>query len=573
MTNLYKFLFVLTALFTAMSAQAADGRFTIEANHPDQISVTMIKGYGGDTVTFTPQGKVFTVEYDNWWDITITPKKGFHVTSITGVDSKGKPVEKENAGWRYNQENFTYTIYSSTSGTILNGYQFKVDSDVYVAPQWNISVDINHPEALSQGTFKVGIETVTAVKGDNRVTINPDQGKFFDAILTPSVETATLTLNGSTITPDTTSDGRLKYKFDLVENAKVVLNATMENPVCWLDCNGVDHIIASYPDTDTSYTLKEGRQELQYTVGSTLRVYAAEGYRLVYSDNMSYDSYTKSYTVTFTGGQSGQTYTIKAEEYVEPVARVVLNLTDPSLVTYVAFSPGYNPHRTFEAGDNLYTYNLEEINSMEIDYKAEKEDDVISACNDQVLTITKDTYGDFISEIALTTPGEYWIAVRERLTGDWAGTPSWAQTDTTLNDAKVNFTLGFNPGGVIEPADASKRIELMRGAEKVCDIGAVMHHGELWMSYGDTELTSGDYTVKVPAGMWKVNGALLGELTYGFKVERPDDGIEDIFDGHNATSHVYSIDGRLAAPAATPEALRSLEPGIYIVAGKKILVK
>lgn len=57
MTNLYKFLFVLTALFTAMSAQAADGKFTIEANHPDQISVTMIKGYGGDTVTFTPQVK------------------------------------------------------------------------------------------------------------------------------------------------------------------------------------------------------------------------------------------------------------------------------------------------------------------------------------------------------------------------------------------------------------------------------------------------------------------------------------------------------------------------------------
>ena len=574
MSKIYKFLLTLAVVCAGLNAEAADGKFTIECNNPDQITVTMKKGYSGSTETIVPEGNVFTLEFENYWDIYITPKDGFHVTSLTGVDGTGANIEKDNAGWKYDNINFSYSIYSSKYGTFLDGYKFKVESDVYVAPQWNISVNVNHPEAFAQGTFKVGKETVTAVQGENKITINPDQGKLFSAILTPSVNAVTLTQNGSVVTPEETYDGRFKYEFDLVENANIVLNATMENPVCYVDCKNAGKIIAYYPDTETSYVLNEGHNELTYTVGSKLRVYAAEGYRLICSDNMSYDSSTKSYVVSFTGGQSGQTYTIEAEEYIEPIAHIILNLTDPTLVTYVGFSPGYNPVRSFKEGDNEYKYNTDEINMMEIDYKAETETDVISACNDQVLTVTKDFYGDFISEIPLKEAGEYWIAVRQRLTGDWAGTATWTRTSNEYEGGRIDFTLDFNPGGVLEIADETQHIELLKGTEKVCELGVLMHHGQLWLSYGDAALTAGKYTVKVPAGMWKVNGALLGEQTFDFDYDGGASGMKDVFSNNLDTkSPVYAIDGRLVAPVATPEVVKSLGRGLYIIGGKKIIVK
>lgn len=532
----------------------------------------MQKGYGGEIVDIPAEGKVFTVEYENYWDIFIAPADGYRVSSITGVDGKGLAIEKENAGWTYDSKTFTYTIYSSNYGTNLNGYQFKVQTETYVAPKWDINVNINNVEALSGGQFSVGIQTVKAVNGDNKVSINPDQGKGFEATLTPSVQTATLTLNGTTVVPDTTYDGRLRYRFDLEGNSNIVLNATMENPVCYIECDDPAHMTAYYPDAETVYPLKAGRQELTYTVGSTLAVYPAEGYKLVCSDNMSYDQSTKSYSVRFTGGQSGQTYKIESQVYVAPIAHITLNLTDADLVTYVGFTPGYNPHRSFEKGDNYYEYNLEDVNMMEVDYNAETEDEIIAACNDTVLAIGKDFYGDLCSEIALTTPGEYWIAVRPRLTGDWSGEATWLECDTTIGDFKANYIVSFNPGGVLENANAEANVELLGTAGKVADVNARMHHGDLLLYVDKEDLKAGVYTVSIPAGMWRVNGASLSAATRSFEVEDVSVGSIGI-DANTADMPVYSIDGRIVAPAANEEAIRALAPGLYIIGGKKMIIK
>ena len=74
--------------------------------------------------------------------------------------------------------------------------------------------------------------------------------------------------------------------------------------------------------------------------------------------------------------------------------------------------------------------------------------------------------------------------------------------------------------------------------------------------------------------MWKVNGALLGEQTFDFDYDGGASGMKDVFSNNLDTkSPVYAIDGRLVAPVATPEVVKSLGRGLYIIGGKKIIVK
>lgn len=565
MTRILKSILALFALAAPLAAQAADGTFTIAVDDPARVTVTMQHGYGGDIETFTPVGNVFTVDYGTYWDVFITPKEGFRVKSITGKKSSGAAIDSENAGWKFNVDNDSYSIYGS-SFNVLNGNQYTVETEVYTAPSWNITVDINDIKALSGGTFKAGNSTITAVAGENKFTINPDKGKACNMILTPSVLTAQLTLNGNVVVPDTSYTGALQYKFDLTDNAVVKLNATMENPVCYIVADDPAHIVATYPNSETPLTLKKGRNELTYTVGSTLTLAAAEGYKLNCSDNLTYNSSSKTYSVYFSGGQSGQEYIVNSEVYVAPMAYVTLNLVDSTLVTYANFTPGYNPVRTFFVGDNKYEYNTDDVNHMEIDYKGDSENEIIAACNDTLLEISKSFYGDLCSQIDLKA-GEYYIAVRARLSGDFTGTYSLES-----DEKHELWTLSFNPGGILEIADATATVDLLSDGKKVATAQTEIKKGIAYMAFsGIDTLPNGTYTVSVPAGMFRVNGALAPAASKAFEVHN-EDSVESIF-APDARHDVFAIDGRIVCRDADASLIRSLAPGIYIVAGKKLIIK
>lgn len=91
----------------------------------------------------------------------------------------------------------------------------------------------------------------------------------------------------------------------------------------------------------------------------------------------------------------------------------------------------------------------------------------------------------------------------------------------------------------------------------------VIKNGTATLSFPVRDLDEGKYTVEIPAGMFKVNGALLGCYTQEFNVSKPIDGIDTILSDGTVTD-IYSIDGHLVAPQTDAAALRELAPGIYI---------
>lgn len=566
MINLYKLSAALLLAASAATSYAADGTLTIKVSNPSEIEVSIKKGYSSEPEIIAPQGDRYVVEFEHYWDIFITPREGYKVANITGVTASGDKIDKPNAGWTFNSDDFSYSIYSSSYSNNLSGYSYDVVTEAYVAPQWTVSVDINNPAALSGGVFKAGKETVAATTGVNSLVINPDQGKTFEANMTYSVKEATLTFNGNVVEPDITYDGRFTYKFDLEENSVIKIDAVMETPVCYIVCPDPAHVKAFYPDGETPLTLSEGRTELTYTVGSTLRLMPDAGYRLKCSDNLTYDSYTKTYSVYFTGGQGGQEYAVEAEVYTEPTANITVNLADAGIVSYIGFTPGYNPHRSFEVGDNVYSYNTEDVNMMEIDYSATSEDEVIAACNGKVLEIGHDRYGALCSEISLEA-GNYWIAVRKRLSGDYNGAVTF-----TGNEEHTLFTLEFNPGGVIEQASDALTASLLSGGTAIADLPMTFDKGMAYITVDTEPLSKGEYTVSVPAGMLKVNGAVLGAQTAVFTYDK-NDAISEIETAPTASKAIYGIDGRIISDKATPEAIESLRPGLYIIGGKKVIIR
>lgn len=563
MLKIYRFIqaLTLTAVGT-LTASAADGSFVIE---PDNASHIIVQTGNPKTDVPAVDGK-FNVSYTNWVDVIITPADGFIIESIVGYNHSGTPVNQENGGWKYNSSDYSYSIYS-TSSNPHNGFRYVVTTRPYIRPSWNISVTINNVKALAGGIFKAGKETITAENGENKFTINPDNGKAFSMDLTRSVKSATLTFNGNVQVPDTSYDGHLQYKFDLTDNSTITLEATLENPVCHIDVNDPSKVLAYYPDADTRYDFKAGRNDFTYEVGKTLTLYAAEGYKLECSDNFEYNSSTKAYSIYFRGGESGVVYTVNTVEYTAPIANINLNVDDPALLTCVFFRPGFNIVRQFNAGDNLYSHNTEDISSMEIDYSVENSEEIIAACNDRILEITTDIYGDLISEINDLKAGDYFIAVRRRLAGDYAG-----QTTITSDSTHAVWTLSFNPGGVLEIADENASIDMIKDNMTIASAQVVMKNGTASLTFPVRNLVPGDYTVSVPAGMFRVNGASLPRQTSEFTIEQNNDGVNSVFiDG--TLVDVYSIDGRIVIRQADADALRHLAPGLYIAGGRKFIVK
>lgn len=557
---------VAIAATLAIPVSAADGSFVIEPDNASHIMVKTQSGYSSPKVDVTPSDGKFTVSYDNWEDVFIIPAEGFIVESIVGYNSRGAMVEQENGGWKYDSSDYSYSIYS-TSSNPHNGFRYVVTTKPYTRPSWNVSVNINNVKALSGGVFTAGNETITPIDGENNFSINPDQGKSFSMNLTKSVINANLTFNGTIQVPDTSYDGRLQYKFDLVDNSKIALDATLENPVCYVEVADPSKIIAYYPNTDSKFEFKAGRNDFTYEVGNTLTIYPAEGYKLECSDNFEYNSSSKAYSIYFQGGEGGKVYTVNAVEYVAPMADITLNVDDPSLISCLFFRPGFNSIREFNAGDNKYSYNTEEITSMEIDYSVDNPEEVIAACNDSLLEISTDFYGDLISEINNLKAGEYYVAVRRRISGDYTG-----HTTLVSDTTHAIWTLSFNPGGILEIADSNIMAGMIKDNMTIASAQTVIKNGTATLSFPVRDLDEGKYTVEIPAGMFKINGALLGRYTQEFSVSKPIDGIDAILSDGMVTD-IYSIDGRLVAPQADAAALRDLAPGIYIACGRKFIVK
>ncbi len=60
---------------------------------------------------------------------------------------------------------------------------------------------------------------------------------------------------------------------------------------------------------------------------------------------------------------------------------------------------------------------------------------------------------------------------------------------------------------------------------------------------------------------------------YAFYTIKETLGIEDVAVGANKASNVYDIYGRTVLRNANADAVNSLESGIYIVNGKKVLIR
>lgn len=142
-------------------------------------------------------------------------------------------------------------------------------------------------------------------------------------------------------------------------------------------------------------------------------------------------------------------------------------------------------------------------------------------------------------------------------------TPSWTAGNITLTDANGNAIALNDPEAVI-PAD------------KASDWSYVPT--EWTVSLKEELTTIGAYTLTIPAGYFNIGstqGQVLSskETVVVFNITEEARGIKGIALDADADVVVYNVAGVVVANGKASEVLKSLTKGIYIVNGKKYVVK
>lgn len=484
-------------------------------------------------------------------DFVLTPRPGFLIESITAYEADGSIRDPH--GWRYNSTDDSYSIYFiSTTPAAKYVVKTKVDD----APVYSLTISFDNAGCAKGNKFKIGNTEYAVQEGTQTVTYNPNKGKQFHMQLRPSVQSVTFTRNGVAREPEgTMSDGTRTYKFDLGETENISVATVMEVPEFFLTIDDPTHVKVYFPDSSTELTdLTAGENRLLYAEDDRLLIEATEGYKVNEIVNMDYNSYGEYYYYDFSDGDSGMRFNVTTQKFTPPTATVTLNMDNLGIVNYIGLESN---SWDFVLGDNDYTFRTDKVSKISIFYKTSYEDKVIATCNGEELTIQSNAWGSPYSEIPTAEGEHYRIVVRE-LMSEYTGTAT-----ASSDDNKV-WNVNFTNAGIIRAtgADGARIVSATRTEYQ--PLSTEIGESDVKYTFEDG-IPAGDYTLEIPAGAYTINGAPSPAVSHDFTIQMV--GIDGIAADSDNEPVIYTIDGRRINSAA------GLEPGLYIINGKKTIIK
>lgn len=484
-------------------------------------------------------------------DFVLTPRPGFLIESITAYEADGSIRDPH--GWRYNSTDDSYSIYFiSTTPAAKYVVKTKVDD----APVYSLTISFDNAGCAKGNKFKIGNTEYAVQEGTQTVTYNPNKGKQFYMQLRPSVQSVTFTRNGVAREPEgTMPDGTRTYKFDLGETENISVATVMEVPEFFLTIDDPTHVKVYFPDSSAELTdLTAGENRLLYNDGDRIRIEATDGYKVNEIVNMDYNSYGEYYYYDFSDGDSGMRFNVTTQEFTPPTATVTLNMDNLGIVNYIGLESN---SWDFVLGDNDYTFRTDKVSKISVFYKTSYEDKVIATCNGEELTIQSNAWGSPYSEIPTAEGEHYRIVVRE-LMSEYTGTAT-----ASSDDNKV-WNVNFTNAGIIRAtgADGARIVSATRTEYQ--PLSTEIGESDVKYTFEDG-IPAGDYTLEILAGAYTINGAPSPAVSHDFTIQMV--GIDGIAADSDNEPVIYTIDGRRINSAA------GLEPGLYIINGKKTIIK
>lgn len=206
------------------------------------------------------------------------------------------------------------------------------------------------------------------------------------------------------------------------------------------------------------------------------------------------------------------------------------------------------------------------------------------------------SFGKITFPSAVTTPGEYVLTVDE---GSWM---CWYD-DAESPEIKFYYTIegagevekNYFSDPIISPAPGEvssleefviefpylegakpemegflwRFISLNDYSATACDVN---DNNQLVITF-DKMTVDGEYTLSILTGVVSYDGVDSSKMTFKYTLKyNPEDGV-DMINADSEGCSVYDVAGRLVMTNSTSEAISNLQPGIYIINGKKYIKK
>lgn len=474
-------------------------------------------------------------------DYVITPKEGWLVESITAYDESGAVTDESPAGWRFDKTDDSYSIFY---GSKRPAYRYVVKTKANVPVIYTLDFDINDASAVTGGTFRAGNQTVTVTGGKQTVTFNANKGTGFSMQLRAAVTEVTFLRNGSPVEPDNISnDGVRTYSFELGETETIDIDVVMETPEFFLDIDDPTHYDVRFPDMETVLTdLKSGRNKLTYKPNEELAIVAKEGWKIQGLSNMSFDSTTDKYTHRFKDGNGGIEFKATTVEYNPPIANVRIDMDDTAYMSFISVAGAPSIYSSdLQKGDNYVKLNLDKGNKLTLSFKTSYKDKFMVAADNEVLELTDDWY-NLTTSVNYDAPGEYSIVIRTLKDGDYDGNVTYECTE----DHKI-WTLTFDPSGIIEKTDAAMPVITSSAKAEIMASGIAVTGKTAVITFTD-EIETGNYTLQLPAGLFRINGNPSAAMSHNFAVVIS--GVDGIESDGDVEVRYFNLQGEeISAPA------------------------
>ena len=160
----------------------------------------------------------------------------------------------------------------------------------------------------------------------------------------------------------------------------------------------------------------------------------------------------------------------------------------------------------------------------------------------------------------------------------WTLDPASGSELTSISKIIIAFPETENRNGIDEYGSPENNITLACGDKVYKPVSA-----RLLDDYYRAEITfetitePGEYTLHIPADVYKEFDTYENESAnpeiYAFYTIKDTMGIEDVAVGAKKAGKVYDIYGRVILHNVSGDAVNSLDAGIYIVNGKKVLIR
>lgn len=534
-----KKIFISAFVAATAAIQASAATFIIDIDDASRVKFET----GQTSATYVEQALQNgenTITQTGSEDFVLTPRQGFLIESITAYDQSGTALSS--SGWSFDSTDDSYKIYFL--GSKVPAYKYVVKTKVYNPTMYTLTIDINNPDAVLNGSYTVGNQTIKTQAGKQTISYNPDKGIQFYMQLRPAVTEVTFLRNGTSTSPaGTMANGTRTYKFNLADNDNIDIDVVMETPEAFLEIDNPNHVQVWFPNASTLLSdLKTGRNTLTYAPNDRLVIKAAEGYRISSGlANMSFNSYTDEYTYTFSDGDSGMLFTLTTEEYTPPTATLVINVDDDSYINYLKVN---NENKECVVGDNTFTVNLDKSTEATVYYKSKWDDKLMATLNGTPLTINESMWSSYWSDIKNMEEGKtYRMVVRQALSGEYEGSMT-----ATSSDDMLTWTISFEPAGIIELIE-STGLPVIESVTRADNETPEIETGENEAVIRfTTPLSPGNYTLNIPAGLFKVNGATSKALSTPFSVTQT--GIDTLEGEINGDVRWFTLQGvEISEPA------------------------